>query len=329
MNPDTNQPVHELLLLSAQDVEAVFDHALAEQAVWRAFELLANGDGELLPLLRHKIAENNFFGIKGGLAGKEELLGFKAAGYWPGNHARGLDAHQATMMLVDHATGRPKAILDANRITTLRTGAAGGIGIRLLAREDANVLGLIGTGVQGRIQTEFALRARPGLQQIRYLSQSEQSAAAFEAIFRGRAELVRCDASASVVRHADIVITATPSTAPLFDTTDVREGTHINAVGADSRGKRELPADLLLSATVLTDWLTQARSIGELQWHPELPALEIGEVIVGRRPGRTNDRQITVFDMTGIGMQDLTSADAIWQAARRAGYGKTIPWPAG
>lgn len=317
---------HELLLLSAQDVEAIFDYELAEKAVWHAFELLASGSGELLPLLRHKIAENNFFGIKGGLVGKDELLGFKAAGYWPRNPSNGLEAHQATMMLIDHATGRPKALLNANRITSLRTGAAGGIGIRLLSRKDAEVLGVIGTGVQGRIQTEFALRARPGLRQIRYQSPMTRSADTFEALFRGRAELVRCNDSSAVVRDADIVITTTPSTVPLFNAADIRPGTHINAVGADSRGKRELPAALMTAAVILADSLAQARSIGELQWHPNLSALEIGEVILGRASGRKDGQAITIFDMTGFGLQDLTSAVAICQVARSAGYGSTISW---
>ena len=323
-------PGHQqLLMLSSSDVRQLLTEAVAEHAVRTAYILSSSKEGSTLPLLRQSLGENSAFGIKGALVGKDKQLGFKAAGYWPKNRLAGMDAHQATVLLLDHDSGRPKAIMDGNLITTMRTGAAGGVAIDALARADAQVLGVIGTGVQGLVQAQFALRARPAIGEIRYLERRSELEDKFLANLRGRVRLTACATADDVVNRADIVITATSSRAPLFSADAVRPGTHINAVGADTIGKRELPAALLERAKVFVDLLSQCRTIGELQWAAHVDGVDIGDVLRGQALGRETADDITVFDMTGIGLLDLICAHAIFEAALGHGLGVALAWPAG
>lgn len=320
---------HQLLMLSSSDVRQLLTEAVAEQAVRTAYILSSSKEASTLPLLRQSLGENSAFGIKGAVNGKEKQLGFKAAGYWPKNRLAGMDAHQATVILLDHDSGRPKAIMDGNLITTMRTGAAGGVAIDALARADAQVLGVIGTGVQGLVQAQFALRARPGVREIRYLERRSALEDKFLANLRGRVRLTACATADDVVNGADIVITATSARAPLFSAEAVRPGTHINAVGADTVGKRELPAALLPSSKIFVDLISQCRTIGELQWAAQIEGIDIGDVLRGQISGRETTDDITVFDMTGIGLLDLICAHAIFEAAVERGLGMALAWPAG
>jgi len=330
MNNFSETDQHQkLLMLSSSDVRKLLTEALAEQAVRMAYMLSSSKEGITLPLLRQHLGENSAFGIKGGVIAKEKQLGFKAAGYWPKNRLAGRDAHQATIILLDHDSGRPKAIMDGNLVTTMRTGAAGGIAIDLLARADAQVLSVIGTGVQGLIQAQFALRARPGIREIRYLARRSELEDKFLAHLQGKVCLTACKTADDTVNSADIVITATSSRTPLFSPEAIRPGTHLNAVGADTVGKRELSTALLQRSKVCVDLLSQCRAIGELQWQPNIHGIEIGEVLRGQARGRETPDEITVFDMTGIGLQDLICANSIFEAAIEHGVGMLLPWPAG
>lgn len=317
-----------LVLLDAPTLERLLTPELAIRAVREAFRLHAARADRRFPVLREPLREG-VFGIKAGAVEGRGLLGFKAAGFWPDNGRWGADAHQATVILLDPRCGRPLAVLDGNRITAARTAAAGYWGIEALARRDARTLTVFGTGVQALVQVEFALRARPGIEEILYVSADRGRRPAFEAAVAAPGRTVRAEADAdAAARGADIVITTTPSRAPLFAASALRAGTHVNAVGADTRGKRELPEGLLERASVFVDDLGQSRSLGELQWRPDAPASEIGEVLDGRRPGRECADSLTVLDLTGLGLQDLLTAHAALRAALASDQGRRVPWPA-
>lgn len=316
-----------LLLLDKNVVERLLVPDDVVAAVREAFELHSLRQGRVFSVVREKLSTGGVFGIKSGDVGSQGLLGFKAAGFWPGNRSAGGEAHQATVLLFDPATGRPLCVIDGNAITTARTAAAGAIGLSLLSREDCAVATVFGTGIQARAQLEFALRVRPALKRVHYVSSDRAPRPGFEAAFAGRIELTCvADANAAVSR-SDLVITATIGAGPLFEAGALRAGTHLNCVGADTRGKRELPAGVLERAKVVADDLDQARELGELQWLPQAPAVEMGDLLTGQAQWRRNSGDITVFDMTGLALQDLTVARLIHRKAVERGFGTAVAWP--
>lgn len=316
----------ELLLLDGNTVRALLSRDEALAAVRQAFEHHSAGAGRVFSLVREALGEGAVFGVKSGDIAAQGILGLKAAGFWPANHALGKEAHQATILLLDPATGRPLSLLDGNHITTLRTGAAGGIGIQVLARADCRRVCVFGSGVQAQIQLEFALKVRPSIDAVAYITADGVRAAAFEARF-GASVRVRHEVDADLaVSKSDIVITATPSRAALFSDAAVQPGTHINAVGADTRGKRELPAGLLARSRLVVDDTTQARQFGEAQWAPESPMTDIGAILLGQHPFERRPTDITIFDMTGLALQDLVVARLLLDKARGDGSGRRLPW---
>jgi len=323
--------VARLLILDRDAVAALLQPDDVRAAVREAFALHAARAARVFPLVREELPGSAVFGIKSGDVPSQELLGFKAAGFWPANREAGGDAHQATIMLIDPRTGRPQCIADGNAVTTARTAAAGALGLQLLARADSEQLCVFGTGVQARAHLEYAIHALPSLKRVRYVTSGGSRAPEFEALFAGRCDVAlaggaRTAAADAAVASSDVIITATPGHSMLFSAGAVRTGTHINAVGADTQGKRELPAGLLERARVWADDLPQARHIGELQWAIELPAAELGDLLATGTAPRTPD-DITIFDMTGIALQDLTTVRMLYQRALANNMSLNIPWP--
>lgn len=321
----------QLLLLDKNHVESLLQLDAVLTAVREAFRLHSKQAGRVFPVVREKLATGGVFGIKSGDVGMQGLLGFKAAGFWPDNHRIGGEPHQATILLFDPATGRPLCVIDGNAVTTMRTGAAGGLGLQQFARADSTRLCVFGTGVQARIQTIYALRLMPALQTIRYLSVDGQRDMAFEAGIEAAAtsgtKPLHASDSDAAVNDSDIVITATPGGGALFSLEAVRPGTHINCVGADTQGKRELPAGLLARVRLFVDDVGQARQMGETQWAPETPCIAIGDLLTGKAAFTRQPGDITVFDLTGLALQDLTVARLLQQRADASGVGVRIAWP--
>lgn len=317
-----------LLLLDRDQAGALLRPDDVLEAVRESFRLHASGAGTLFPLVREALPAG-VFGIKSGGVPQQELLGMKAAGFWPGNRARGADGHQATILLFEPATGRPQCVIDGNAVTTTRTAAAGAVGLLALARADSESLCVFGTGVQGVAHTDYALRVMPGIRRVRYLTSDGRRDARFEARFAARCEVAAGADPDGAVAASDIVITATRGAGPLFSTQAVKPGTHLNCVGSDTRGKRELPEGLPAQARVWADDLTQARAIGELQWAGDMAAGELGALLAAARPARAGIAAdaITIFDMTGIALQDLTVARMLYQRALATGTGTSIAWP--
>ncbi len=316
-----------IILLDSRQVAALLEPNEVLAAVTEAFVLHSEGKGRVFPVVREKLAGGSVFGIKAGDVPDQALLGFKAAGFWPDNRALGGEPHQATVVLIDPATGRPDCIIDGNAITTMRTGAAGGLGLINLARSESRRLAVFGTGVQAKVQLDFALRLMPLIRQVRYVTINGLPDPAFEARFRGVCDLAHETNPDAAVMGSDVVITATPGGGPLFSAAAVRPGTHLTCVGADTKGKRELPPGLLERARLVVDDRAQARQIGETQWAPEIPCLELGEILAAKAQFARTAADITIFDMTGLALQDLTVARLLRDRARTSATGTRIAWP--
>ncbi|RQR44056.1 ornithine cyclodeaminase family protein [Burkholderia sp. Bp9140] len=317
----------QLLLLDRDAVEPALQAEQVMAAVREAFVLHGRRAGRVFPVVREKLHTGGVFGIKSGDVASQDLLGFKAAGFWPGNRSRGGEPHQATIALFDPATGRPLCIMDGNAITTARTGAAGGLGLQALARPDSSRICVFGTGVQARVQLDYAIGLLPQRCTVQYVNVSGEPDPRFESAFRERCDIRVARDRNDAVAGSDVVITATPGGGPLFDADAVQPGTHLTCVGADTAGKRELPEGVLARARIFVDDHEQARSIGECQWAPDLPRTEIGDILAGVAPVNRAPNEITVFDMTGLALQDLTVARFLYRQALENGTGTFVPWP--
>jgi alanine dehydrogenase len=317
----------QLVLLDSSDVKELLEPANVFDAMKQAFALHSQREGRVFPIVREQLHTKGVFGIKSGDVPNRDLLGFKAAGFWPSNRRAGKEPHQATIFLIDPHTGRPRCLIDGNTITTVRTGAAGALGLTLLARPESTSLCIFGTGTQARIQLSFALRYMPNIQRVRYLTVLGQTDDAFEKEFGHLCAIAHARDADVAVSESDIVVTATPGGGPLFSRGAVRAGTHLNCVGADTKGKRELPEGLLRQSRLFADDREQSRSIGEGQWDTDCPSIEIGDLLTGKVRLTRDVEDITVFDMTGLALQDLVVAEMLLQLAEVSGLGKTLSWP--
>jgi ornithine cyclodeaminase len=301
----------------------------ASAAVERTLTAYDRGTALPYPVVREMTGHRRaVFGIKSGFDRSAMVLGLKAGGYWPENAAAGRTNHQSTILLFDPETGMASALVGANYLTGVRTGAASAIATRHLARKDAKTLSIIGAGVQSAYQ----LRATLAVMDLQMVVAWDPSAANLEALGRQVLALglpfTAATSPEDAVRRADILITVTPSQSPIVLKDWVRPGTHINAMGADTAGKQELAPDLVASASVYVDAIEQAITIGECQHAFKQGLLgrddltrTLGGLASGRLPGRRRDDEITLFDGTGIALQDLAAAGATVARARQRGLG--------
>lgn len=300
--------------LSEETVRQVVSQKAVTAAIDSMYVAMSRNDAQCFPTVREDLGYAGVvFGFKSGIDRRIPLLGVKAGGYWKDNHARGLANHQSTVLLFDPVSGQPSAVVRGNYLTALRTAAASAISIKHLAREDARVLGIIGAGGQAEYQVRAAFDVA-----------AFDTVLVFDADPDKPRELLRklADLGAErrevpvdrLVAESDVVITITPATEPVVADGHVRPGTHIACMGADTRGKHELATSILTGAGLFVDDPTQSVTIGEFQ-HAfgaglvrEDELTFIGDVIDGRAPGRIDEDQVTVFDSSGVGLQDLYAA---------------------
>jgi len=285
-------------------------------AVEKVFASMARKSAYNFPVIREAIGHQDaLYGFKSGFDRETLSLGLKAGGFWPHNVERGLTNHQSTVLLFDADTGKCRAVVGANLLTAFRTAAASAISIKHLARADAKVLGMVGAGHQAVFQLRAAVSQRRFERIVAWNFHPEMlpRLAAVAAEIGIPFEAVELDRLTS---EADVIITVTSSFNPILQVSQIRPGTHLACMGTDTRGKQEVDARLVAAARLFTDEVAQAVSIGECQ-HAfaqglilEGDIVEIGSVISGTAVGRSSPDEITLFDGTGVGLQDLAVASA-------------------
>jgi ornithine cyclodeaminase len=290
----------------------------AIDAIEEAFREVSRGHARTYPVVREVLSPNpHIYGIKSGADLEMGLLGLKIGGYWMQNRAKGLTNHQSTTVLTDPETGCPTALVSSNYLTGVRTAAACALGIRKLARSDAKVLGLIGAGAQSLYHVEAA-RLVCDFDRVLIADREADNARALVAEVDATIRAETADIE-TVARQADVLITLTPSRDPFVRKEWIRPGTHISAMGADTVGKNELDVALVLDASVWVDDWAQASIIGECQ-HAARQGLQIRgslcDLIEGNGVGRTSADEITIFDSTGVAIQDLIVAAWAVKTAR-------------
>ncbi len=265
----------------------------------------------------------------------EELdaTGVKVVNVHPNNPDAGLPTVMAVVILNSPATGAPLAMMGATHLTNMRTGAAGAVAAKYLARKDSRRVGLLGAGAQARTQ----LRGLSEIFEIEEVSVADVSLERCRALEKDCRSFLDVEyhlyTDAKEVCDSDILVTTTPSRKPLVKDEWINEGTHINAIGADAKGKEELEPAILKRSKVVVDDLAQASHSGEVNvpltkglFAPEEICATIGEVVAGKVSGRTDDQEITVFDSTGLAIQDVATALRVYQRALEKGIGTKLPF---
>lgn len=300
----------------------------AFQAVEATFAAMARGEAYNFPVVREALGEGRQYGFKSGLDRSGGQLGVKAGGYFPGNAAKGIINHQSTVFLFDPETGRPTAMVGGGLLTALRTAAASAISIDRLARRDAKILGIVGAGHQAGFQLRAAARVRRFEKVIAWNLHPEmlpklgaiaaELGLPFEAVPLGR------------MVEADVIITITSSPAASLMSAHVADGTHLACMGTDTVGKQEAEPALLGRACVFADEVAQSVSLGEAQHAVAAGLLDataitpLGDVLIGAHPGRRSSDEVTLFDGTGVGLQDLAVAAMAVRLAKERGMGVEV-----
>ncbi|MET9224364.1 ornithine cyclodeaminase family protein [Lentzea sp. NPDC003310] len=292
--------------ISEAESAALVDDDLALAAAREAF--LATGTGSTFPVvIGHSSLPGTRFTLKSGSAG--DLAGVKIGSFWPDN--TDLPRHSSTIVLLDPATGRLSAVVEAAAANAYRTAAADALAVDTLACKDSRTLTIIGTGHQALHEVRAVSRVRP-VDRVLVVGRRADAARNFAAAVTGRLGLAAEPADVEAgVRAADVLVTATTAREALFDADWVRPGTHVSAMGADGPGKQELPVALYERASLFCDLPDQSRAIGEFQHAGSATPVALGAVLAGTVTGRTSPTEITVFDSSGFALQDLTLAAAL------------------
>ncbi len=324
----------KLRILSAANVRRALPMPEAIEAMKAAFAQLSAGRANVpLRTPLEVPAHNGLTLFMPGYLADDDQMAIKIVSVFNDNPAQGLPLIHALVVAVDAATGRPRAVMDGTYLTALRTGAASGAATDLLARPEARVAAVFGAGTQGRSQLEAVCAARPIETAWVYDLSPEQAEAYAQEMGQRLGLPVRvAPTPAEALREADVVCTATTSSAPVFADADLRPGCHLNAVGAYTPHMQEIPAETVRRAKVVVDHhQSSLAEAGDLIIPLEEGLIgsdhvyaELGEIATGDKPGRTDPAEITLFKSVGVAVQDVAAAGRALAAAERLGLGVEV-----
>lgn len=297
----------------------------AFDAVEAVFGAMARGDAYNFPVIREAIGyADALYGFKSGFDRAGKALGVKSGGFWPGNMNKGLTNHQSTIFLFNPDTGQLQALVAGNYLTAVRTAASSSVSIAHLARKDAKVLGMVGAGHQSAFQLRAAAEQRD-FEKVVAWNPHPEMLPRLGAVAQELGLDFQAVTQEELGQEADVIITITSAFEPLMMAKWIKPGTHIACMGTDTRGKMEIDKTLFSHATVFADEVAQSITIGEAQ-HAITDGLidqsditPIGDVINGKHAGRTSAQDITIFDGTGVGLQDLAVASVAMKVAVEKG----------
>jgi len=323
----------EVLWLGEEDVKSLLTMDEAIVAVEKAFYDQATGRTQMPPksYLYFSKYDGDLRTMPAYLEG-QDIAGVKIVNVHSKNPDIGLPTVMALFTLISPRSGAPLAVMGATFLTAMRTGAAGALAARLLARQNSRAVGMIGAGVQARAQL-LGLSRHFQIEQVMIYDTSQERARSLEEDCRAflDCEYMIC-AKPREACQCDILVTTTPSRRPVVEDGWILPGTHINAIGADARGKQELQSALTKRARIFVDDMAQAVHSGEVN----VPITEglllpgdiyaqIGEVLAGKKPGRSDKQEITIFDSTGLAIQDVAAGFAVYEKALQTGRGMKLP----
>jgi len=320
----------DVLLLSSREVQKLLTLDDCIEAVEQAF--LAYGERRVLPpavLSMH--AQSGAFHVKAGMLTLDRsYFAAKVNGNFPDNASRfGLPTIQGVIILCDAGNGAPLAVMDSGAVTSLRTAAATAVAAKFLARPEARIVTICGCGTQGRVQLLAISHVCPVETVFANDVNTEQAVRFSREVAEDLGLSVQPVTDlAKAVRQSDICVTCTTSREPLLRSDDVSPGTFIAAVGADNPQKQELHPSLMARSKIVCDMLEQCAVMGDLHHALDARAVmranvhaELGDIVAGKKAGRESEEEITIFDSTGIALQDVAAAAALYVKARKQGSG--------
>jgi len=313
------------LIFTKKDVEKVLTPSVANKTIEKAFKAYGLGQADMPAKSYLTFKKGDLRSMPAYIHGQGfDIAGIKSVNVHPENAMYNLPTVMAVIILVDPKNGFPLAIMDGTYLTSIRTGAAGALAAKFLSRKTAKIAGFVGCGVQARTQLACILEVRK-LKSVRIwqFTPEDEVAPRFKEWVEKtyKLETIISPAIDEVTTNVDILITTTPSRKPLVN--KVSPGTHINAVGADAEGKQEINPKIVKQAKVVIDDWAQASHSGEINVpfrRKQITEKDIyaglGEVAAGKKKGRTSDEEITVFDSTGLAIQDISCAYTVYKALK-------------
>jgi alanine dehydrogenase len=324
----------KVLLFTKQEVEKLISMRDAIDAVERAFKSKALGKVQMPP--KPYVYFNKYggdFRTMPAYLEEEDIVGVKIVNVHPKNPKKyGLPSVMAVILLLDPKTGAPLSVMDGTWLTNLRTGAGGAVAAKNLARKDSSVVGMIGAGAQARTQLRglcevFKIKLckvmEPNVEKVKKYSEEMSKELGIE--------VKPVESIEETVRDSDVVVTTTPVASPIVKSEWISPGTHINAIGADAPGKEELDPAILKKAKVVVDDIEQASHGGEINVPLSQGLIssadiyaELGDIMIGKKQGRTSADEITVFDSTGLAIQDVSTAHHVYKKGKELKLGIEI-----
>ena len=328
---------NEILFLASTEVRTLLTLDECIQAVEHAFRLYGQGDAVPPAVLSMHVPDGGFHVKAGLLDFDRSYFVAKVNGNFPENGSRfGLPTIQGVIILCDAEHGTPLAVMDSRDITSLRTAAATALAAKYLARQDSRTITICGCGNQGRVQLR-ALSRVLRLEAVFAYDKSEvqSSLYAHELTSELNIPVTSVRDFRAAVRQSDVCVTCTPSREALLGPNDLMPGTFVAAVGADNPHKQELHPALMARSKIVCDIVEQCAAMGDL--HHALDAgvvsradvhAELGEIVAGDKPGRESEEEITIFDSTGMALQDVAAAAILYEKADRQGAGTRLSFAA-
>jgi alanine dehydrogenase len=321
-------------ILSAEDVRTALPMRQAVETMKKAFAQLSAGKADVPLRVGLQVPQHNGVTLlMPGYLSQDDQMAVKIVSVFNDNPSKGLPLIHALVVVLDAETGAPAAIMDGAYLTALRTGAASGAATDLLARKDAKTAAIFSAGTQARTQLEAILAVRP-IQFAWVYDPDEDRAEEYAGEMKDKLgiEVHVANTPSQAVRAADIICTATTSSTPVFEDTDLLPGCHINAVGAYTPEMQEIPVETIQRAKLVIDH--RESSLAEagdliiplnqgLITQEDIHA-ELGEVITGLKPGRQTPDEITFFKSVGVAVQDVAAANAVLESARSLNLGSQV-----
>ena len=348
----------KIIILNEETIKELLDIKNVIKVVEQAYTLKNSNQADLFPIITHIFEPGKAdMDIKSGhLKGNANIFGLKLVSWFGENSKKGLPEVIGTIMVFDAKTGIPQGILSGEHITCMRTGSAGAVGSKYLARKDSENLLMVGAGHQAFFQIAAVLTVLKNIKKVtvydpidykfavdfchkiktklndEILSKYKDDKICFEKIAKKfDINFVATDDIEKSTSEADIIVTATPSQKPIIKKEWIKKGTHLTCIGADMEGKQEIDENIFSKARIFVDDLEQTIHVGETETSikkgiikKEDVAGEIGEIIMRTKPGRLSDDEITIFDSTGIAHQDLLTAAYVLKVAQEKGLGTTV-----
>lgn len=295
-------------LMTEEQSLSLITHEIAYQATKDALIAAADDRSEIFPTVAgYGSKRDDRFVIKSGTT--SQVTGLKVGTYWPGNLAKGIENHQSVILLFDQSTGQIEWVIEAGEVNAYRTAASNAVAADALAKRDASVLAVFGAGHQAFYECIALSKVRP-ITKVLVAARNPERGAKFAERLQEAGFHAEVANAQDACAEAQIIVTVTPACAPLFEAQWVRPGTHVVSMGSDCAGQQELPPALFERGHLFCDLPSQSVVIGEFQHFTgdKSSIAAIGDVLTGKKLGRTSEDEITIYDSSGISLQDLFTA---------------------